>query len=203
MFTNTAARCFLFFFLSRVLSLPCILTGFGIATSPMASIPARPYGFDFPPATTALLIVDMQRDFLDPGGFGWIQCGDESVFARARSIVPIVSRVLAKARALGMDVVHTREGHRADLADLPAAKRLRQVSAPNGHHSMGISDQGPMGKLLVRGQYGHELIDELTPWPDEPVIDKPGKGSVWGTEFHRVLLSRGITHLLVAGVTTE
>ena len=153
----------------------------------MESLPAaRPYAFDFPPATTALLIIDMQRDFLDRGGFGWIQCGDDAVFSRVRRIVPVVTRVLEKARACNLPVIHTREGHRSDLADLPEAKRLRQISAPEGHHTMGIGDNGPMGRLLVRGEYGHDIIDELQPWPGEVIIDKPGKGSVWGTEFHSV-----------------
>lgn len=164
---------------------------------------ARPYAFRFPPASTALLIIDMQRDFLDPDGFGSIQCGDPGIFSTVRRIVPTVQRVLETCRALGLQVIHTREGHQPDLADLPAAKRLRQISAPDGHHTMGIGDRGPMGRLLIRGEYGHDIIDELTPRPGELVIDKPGKGSFWGTGFHRALLARGITHLLVTGVTTE
>ncbi|KAH8895897.1 glutamyl-tRNA amidotransferase subunit A [Thozetella sp. PMI_491] len=170
----------------------------------MLSLPnARPYAFEFPLSTTALIIIDIQRDFVDPGGFGSIQCGDPEVFAKARAIVPVVRRVLDVFRSTGGHVIHTREGHQPDLADLPASKRLRQISAPHGHHTMGIGDQGPMGRLLVRGEYGHDIVDELTPWPDEIVIDKPGKGSFWGTDIHRVLLARGVTHLLFAGVTTE
>jgi len=164
---------------------------------------ARPYAFTFPLSTTAFIIIDIQRDFVDPGGFGEIQCGNPDVFAKARSIVPRVQQVLDVFRSAGGHVIHTREGHQPDLSDLPAAKRLRQISAPHGHHSLGIGDQGPMGRLLVRGEYGHDIIDELTPWPGEIVIDKPGKGSFWGTDIHRVLLARGITHLLFAGVTTE
>lgn len=164
---------------------------------------ARPYAFNFPPATTALIIIDMQRDFVDPDGFGSIQCGNSEIFASVRSIVPTIQKVLEVSRGLGLQVIHTREGHRPDLSDLPAAKKLRQVSAPNGHHTMGIGDQGPMGRLLVRGEWGHDIIDELRPLSDEVVIDKPGKGSYWGTGLHRVLLARGITHLLFAGVTTE
>lgn len=170
----------------------------------LLSLPsARPYAFRFPIETTALIIIDIQRDFVDPGGFGSIQCGDPEIFSQARSIVPAVARVLERFRSLGAHVFHTREGHQPDLADLPAAKKLRQISSPNGHHTMGIGDQGPMGRLLIRGEYGHDIIDELTPWPTEVIVDKPGKGSFWGTEFHRVLLSRGITHLLFTGVTTE
>ncbi|KAJ9144664.1 Amidase signature enzyme [Pleurostoma richardsiae] len=164
---------------------------------------SRPYDFKFPLATTALIIIDIQRDFVDPGGFGSIQCGNDAVFSKARSVVPATRRVLDVFRSVGNHVFHTREGHQPDLADLPASKKLRQISAPNGHHTMGIGDQGPMGRLLVRGEYGHDIVDELTPWPGEVVIDKPGKGSFWGTGLHRELLARGITHLLFTGVTTE
>lgn len=164
---------------------------------------ARPYAFNFPLSTTGLIVIDVQRDFVDPGGFGAIQCGNEEIFLKARSIVPNIKKVLEVFRNINGHVIHTREGHQPDLADLPASKRLRQISAPTGHHTMGIGDQGPMGRLLVRGEYGHDIVDELTPWPGEVVIDKPGKGSFWGTNLHRVLLSRGITHLIFAGVTTE
>lgn len=164
---------------------------------------ARPYAFEFPLSTTALILIDIQRDFVDPGGFGFIQCENPDIFAKARSIVPTVKKVLDVFRSYGGHVIHTREGHQPDLADLPAAKKLRQISAPHGHHNMTIGDQGPMGKLLVRGEYGHDIVDELTPWPSETVIDKPGKGSFWGTDIHRVLLAKGITHLIFAGVTTE
>ena len=170
----------------------------------LLSLPnARPYAFEFPLSTTALVIIDIQRDFVDPGGFGSVQCGDDEKFSKAREVVPAVRRVLDVFRSYGGQVIHTREGHQPDLADLPAAKKLRQISAPHGHHTMGIGDQGPMGRLLVRGEYGHDIVDELTPWPTETVIDKPGKGSFWGTDFHRVLLSKGITHLIFTGVTTE
>ncbi|KAL3484404.1 amidase signature domain-containing protein [Aspergillus germanicus] len=164
---------------------------------------SRPYGFTFPIAHTALLIIDMQRDFLDPAGFGSIQCGNPEIFTSVRKIVPVLQRVLHRSRDLGLQIIHTREGHRPDLLDLPAAKRLRQISAPDGHHDLAIGDRGPMGRLLVRGEYGHDVIDELKPRPGEVVIDKPGKGSFWGTSLHRELLARGVSHLLVAGVTTE
>lgn len=164
---------------------------------------ARPYPFAFPLSSTALILIDLQRDFLDPGGFGDIQCGDSAVFGQVRSIVPTVRRVLEAFRSFDGHIIHTREGHRSDLADLPANKELRQISNPNGHHTMGIGDEGPMGRLLVRGEYGHDIIDELTPWPGEEVIDKPGKGSFWCTNLHRMLLARGVTHLIFAGVTTE
>jgi allophanate hydrolase len=164
---------------------------------------ARPYAFRFRPESTALLIIDMQRDFLDPNGFGSIQCGNKEIFDSVRNIVPKTREVLDAARSLGLHVFHTREGHKPDLSDLPPAKRLRQISAPNGHHALGIGDQGPMGRLLIRGEYGHDIIDELKPIPGEVVIDKPGKGSFWDTTLHRKLLARGVTHLLIAGVTTE
>jgi nicotinamidase-related amidase len=164
---------------------------------------ARPYPYKFRPESTALIIIDMQRDFVDYHGFGQIQCGNDAIFRKVRNIVPKTQRALEAARSLGLHVVHTREGHRPDLSDLPPSKRLRQISAPSGHHTLGIGDVGPMGRLLVRGEYGHDIIDELRPLPGEPVIDKPGKGSMWDTNLHRVLLARGITHLLFAGVTTE
>lgn len=164
---------------------------------------ARPYPYKFPPESTALIIIDMQRDFVDYHGFGQIQCGNDEVFKKVRNIVPRTRQALEAARSLGLHVVHTREGHTPDLSDLPPSKRLRQISAPSGHHTMGIGDAGPMGRLLVRGEYGHDIIDELRPIPGEPVIDKPGKGSMWDTNLHRALLARGITHLLFAGVTTE
>jgi nicotinamidase-related amidase len=164
---------------------------------------ARPYAFTFPPATTALIIIDMQRDFVDLNGFGSIQCGNPEIFSAVRNIVPTLQKVLEVSRSIGLQVIHTREGHRPDLSDLPPSKKCRQVNAPNGHHTMGIGDQGPMGRLLVRGEWGHDIIDELRQLPGEPVIDKPGKGSYWGTGLHRILLARGITHLLFSGVTTE
>lgn len=172
-------------------------------TTTMELPSTRPYAFTFPPEATALLIIDMQRDFLDPGGFGQVQCGNDEIFRQVRQIVPNTQKALAAARQLGLHVVHTREGHRPDLSDLPAAKRLRQISAPCGHHTVGIGDDGPLGRLLVRGEYGHDIINELKPLPGEVVIDKPGKGSFWNTAMHRSLLARGITHLLIAGVTTE
>ena len=164
---------------------------------------ARPYAYEFRPESTALLVIDMQRDFLERGGYGELQCGNDEIFESVRKIVPQVQDVLKAARELGLHVMHTREGHRSDLSDLPASKRLRQKTAPSGQHTIGIGDQGPMGRLLVRGEPGHEIIDDLKPFPGELVIDKPGKGSFWDTTLHRALLARGVTHLLIAGVTTE
>ncbi|KAG9857879.1 glutamyl-tRNA amidotransferase subunit A, partial [Aureobasidium melanogenum] len=164
---------------------------------------ARPYAFKFRPESTALVIIDMQRDFLDAGGYGAIQCGDKDIFEGVRRIVPQTRAVLDASRKMNIHVVHTREGHKPDLSDLSASKRLRQKSAPSGHHVIGIGYEGPMGRLLVQGEYGHDIIDELKPFPGETIIDKPGKGSFWNTTLHRKLLARGITHLLITGVTTE
>jgi allophanate hydrolase len=170
----------------------------------MMELPAaRPYAFKFRPESTALIVIDMQRDFLDIGGYGELQCANEEIFASVRKVIPQTQKVLKAARKLGLHVLHTREGHRPDLSDLPATKRLRQKLAPSGHHIIGIGDEGPMGRLLVRGEHGHEIIDDLAPYPGELVIDKPGKGSFWDTTLHRALLARGVTHLFITGVTTE
>lgn len=160
----------------------------------MLTVHAEPYEFAFDPTHTALIIIDMQRDFVEPGGFGEMLGNDVS---QLRTAIEPIKRVLAKARTVGMMVIHTREGHRPDLADLPEAKRAR------GHLSCGIGDAGPMGRILVRGEHGHDIIDELKPLPTEPIIDKPGKGSFHATDLHAILANRGITHLIVTGVTTE
>lgn len=164
---------------------------------------ARPYAYRFRIESTALVIIDMQRDFLDAGGYGELQCNNREKFDAVRGIVRHTQDALQAARQLGLHVIHTREGHRPDLNDLPPTKRLRQKNAPSGQHTLVIGDQGPMGRLLVRGEYGHDIIDDLQPLPGELVVDKPGKGSFWNTSLHRSLLARGITHLLLAGVTTE
>lgn len=164
---------------------------------------ARPAPFHFPLEHTSLVLIDMQRDFVKKDGFGWIQCGDPERFAEIQPVITNVQKLLAIFRQLNGHVIHTREGHQPDLADLPMAKRLRQTGVPPANLPRGVGDQGPMGRMLVRGEYGHGIIDELTPWPGEAVIDKPGKGSFWGTDFHRVLLAKDVTHLILAGVTTE
>ncbi|MET8042236.1 cysteine hydrolase [Micromonospora sp. NPDC005215] len=161
----------------------------------MLTIPAArpgPYAFDL--STTALLVIDMQRDFLEPGGFG-ASLGND-VGQLRRTIAPLAA-LLADARAVGLTVVHTREGHLPDLSDCPPAKLSR------GAPSRRIGDLGPKGRILVRGEYGHDIIDELAPLPDEPVIDKPGKGAFYATELDGLLVERGIRSLLVTGVTTE
>ncbi len=160
----------------------------------MREISADPYAFRFHPERTSLLVIDMQRDFLEPGGFGAALGNDVALLRRA--IAP-TRALLAAARETGLFVMHTREGHRPDLADLPPAKRRR------GNLAHGIGDPGPMGRILVRGEPGHEIIAELAPAPGEPVIDKPGKGAFFATDLDAILKHRGIESLLVAGVTTE
>jgi nicotinamidase-related amidase len=160
----------------------------------MAVVRAEPYEFEFDARSCALAIIDMQRDFVERGGFGEALGNDVSLLRKA--IAP-TRRVLDAVRAKGMLVVHTREGHRADLTDLPRAKKLR------GRLKNGIGDPGPMGRILVRGEYGHDIIDELKPLAREPVVDKPGKGAFYATDLDSLLRNRGISQLVVCGVTTE
>lgn len=145
--------------------------------------------------SVALIVIDMQRDFCAPGGYA-DQAGLE--IDRLRAPIPAISRLLDSARAQGMLVVHTREGHRPDLSDLHESKRRRaeQAGAPIGAH-------GPLGRLLVRGEHGHDLIDELRPLAGEPVIDKPGYSAFAYTDLDLLLRRRGIGHLVICGVTTE
>ncbi|HZP91573.1 MAG TPA: cysteine hydrolase [Burkholderiales bacterium] len=155
---------------------------------------AEPYELEFDPATTALLIIDMQRDFVLPGGFGEALGND--VTPLQATIAPTRS-VLETARKLGMLVIHTREGHRPDLTDCPPTKLER------GRGKTRIGDPGPMGRILVRGEVGHDIVPELYPRPGEPVIDKPGKGAFYATDLELILRDRGIRTLIVCGVTTE
>jgi nicotinamidase-related amidase len=158
------------------------------------SVPAQPfdYGLDLPRA--ALVVIDMQRDFIEPGGFGASLGNDVT---RLQAIVPTVRRVLDAWRAAGGLVIHTREAHRPDLSDCPAAKRLR------GSPAMRIGDAGPMGRLLVAGEPGCDIVPALAPLPGEPVIDKPGKGAFHATGLDALLRGRGIGQLVFMGVTTE
>ena len=160
----------------------------------MLKVPADPYEFEFDPKSCALMVIDMQRDFVDPGGFGEALGNDVSLLRKA--IAP-TRKVLAAARAKKLLVIHTREGHRPDLSDLPPSKKLR------GRLKTGIGDAGPMGRILVRGEYGHDIIDELKPVPGEPVVDKPGKGAFYATDLDAILRDRGVRELVVCGVTTE
>jgi nicotinamidase-related amidase len=158
------------------------------------TVPAEPAPFDFDPARVALLIIDMQRDFLLPGGFGETLGNDVSLLA---PVVPRLMALLAAARAANIAIIHTREGHRTDLADAPPAKIAR--GAPN----LRIGDMAAMGRILVRGEDGHDIIPELYPLPGEPIIDKPGKGAFYATDLHAILRHRSIDTLIVCGVTTE
>ncbi len=155
---------------------------------------ATPFAYRFDPAHAALVIIDMQRDFVEPGGFGATLGNDVT---RLQAIVPTVRRVLDAWRAAGALVVHTREAHRSDLSDCPSAKRMR------GAPTLRIGDAGPMGRILVAGEPGSQIVPELAPVDGEIVIDKPGKGAFYATRLDASLRARGITHLVFAGVTTE
>ena len=158
------------------------------------SIEAEPYPFEIDLAHCALLIIDMQRDFLEAGRIrrnARQRCLATPPHHRAES------RLLQAWRPTGLPVIHTREGHRPDLADLPPAKKIR------GRSKTSIGDIGPMGRILVRGEAGHDIIPELYPLAGEPVIDKPGKGAFFATDLHAILQNRGVRQLIVTGVTTE
>ncbi|MDX6677923.1 MAG: hypothetical protein QOE31_1975 [Solirubrobacteraceae bacterium] len=158
------------------------------------TVPATPYAFELDLATTALVIIDMQRDFLLPGGFGAMLGNDVSMLAK---VVEPLAAVLALARAARMMVVHTREGHRPDLSDCPPSKLAR------GRLDTPIGADGPFGRVLVRGEEGHGIVEELAPAEGEVVLDKPGKGAFYATDLEHILRNAGITSLIVTGVTTE
>lgn len=160
----------------------------------MIRIDADPYEYGFAIEHTALVVIDMQRDFLEPGGFGAMLGNDVT---RLQAIVPTVARVMAAWRAAGGRVVHTREAHRPDLSDCPPSKRLR------GDPPARIGDAGPMGRILVAGEPGNQIVPALAPLPGERVIDKPGKGAFFATGLHEALQADRITHLILMGVTTE
>jgi nicotinamidase-related amidase len=160
----------------------------------MISINANPFPFALDLDSAALLIIDMQRDFVEPGGFG------ESLGNKVeplQSIVPVVQKVLMAWRLTNKLVVHTRESHLPDLSDCPQAKLSR------GNPSLRIGDVGPMGRILVRGEPGNQIVDALTPLPQEVVIDKPGKGAFYGTALMDILQEHKLRQLVVMGVTTE
>src|ERR1700758_2266042 len=161
---------------------------------PKAIVAAEPEPIELDWSVTALVIIDMQRDFMEPGGFGETLGND---VGRLTGAVKPIGAVLSAARDMGMLVIHTREGHLPDLSDAPPAKVER------GAPSLRIGDPGPMGRILIRGEAGHDIIAELYPLDSEIVIDKPGKGAFYATELTDVLTKYGIENLLVCGVTTE
>ena len=160
----------------------------------MAEIAALPFTYSFDPALTALVVIDMQRDFAEPGGFGESLGTDVS---RIQAIVPTVARLIEGFRHAGLTVIHTQECHRPDLADLPPAKRDR------GNPKLRIGDVGPMGRILVAGEPGTAIIAECAPIHGEIVIEKPGKGAFYQTDLQLILKNCHIENLLVCGVTTE
>jgi len=165
-----------------------------MTTPSTVTVEARPGGYTFDPASTALVVIDMQRDFLEPGGFGETLGND---VAQLRSTIEPLAALLTVWRAAGLTIIHTREGHLPDLSDCPPAKLER------GAPSMRIGDPGPKGRILIRGEYGHDIVDELAPLAGELVIDKPGKGAFYATELGPILAEQGISSLVVTGVTTE
>lgn len=158
------------------------------------TVDAEPEPIAIEVARTAVVVIDMQRDFLLPGGFGETLGNDVSLLSAA---IEPCKLLLKSARANGLLVIHTREGHRPDLSDAPRAKIER------GSPSARIGAPGPMGRILVRGEPGHDIVPELYPEPGEPVVDKPGKGAFYATDLHSILQNRGIENLIVCGVTTE
>ena len=171
----------------------------------MQFVPADPYPWPFDgllePANTALVVIDMQTDFCGKGGYIDLLGYDISV---TRACIEPIQRLLARLRSLSFHVIHTREGHRADLSDLPANKRWRSRRVQGGQPAQtGIGDAGPCGRVLVRGEPGWEIIPELAPRAGEPIIDKPGKGSFCATDLDMILRQRNIRNLVLTGITTD
>jgi nicotinamidase-related amidase len=158
------------------------------------TVDAEPEAFALDPRRTAILMIDMQRDFLEPGGFGETLGNDVSLLNKA--VAPCAA-LLETARRKGILIIHTREGHRPDLSDAPRAKVER------GAPSLRIGAPGPMGRILIRGERGHDIIPALAPRAGEPVVDKPGKGAFYATDLSSMLQNRDIESLIVCGVTTE
>jgi biuret amidohydrolase len=160
----------------------------------MIEVPAAPFPFALDPAHTALVVIDMQRDFLEPGGFGETLGNDLTPVA---AIVPTVAELIGLFRARKWPILHTRESHKPDLSDCPPSKRLR------GNPTLRIGDDGPMGRILVRGEKGAGIVEACAPAPGEYVVDKPGKGMFYATEVAEILKREDVTHLVFSGVTTE
>jgi len=160
----------------------------------MVEVPAQPFPFALDMGAVALVVIDMQRDFVEAGGFGESLGNDVS---RLRAILPTVAALIALFRAKNLPILHTRECHKADLSDCPPAKRLR------GAPSLRIGDLGPMGRVLIAGEPGASIAPECAPLPGEMVVDKPGKGMFYATDVEAMLKARGIRQLVFAGVTTE
>lgn len=160
----------------------------------MISVPSRPYPYELDPAHTALVVIDMQRDFIERGGFGDSLGND---VARLEAIIPTTAALIGLFRRRGWLVIHTREAHKPDLSDCPPSKIRR------GNPRLHIGETGAMGRLLVAGEPGNQIVEALAPVDGEIVIDKPGKGMFWATGIHERLQELGVTHLVFAGVTTE
>jgi len=157
-------------------------------------VPANPFPYALDPEHTALVVIDMQRDFVEPGGFGETLGNDLSP---VQEIVPTVAALMALFRRRQWPILHTRESHKPDLSDCPPAKRRR------GNPALRIGEEGPMGRILVRGEPGNAIVEACAPMADEIVVDKPGKGMFYATDVDGILKARAITHLVFAGVTTE
>ncbi|WP_237154257.1 cysteine hydrolase family protein [Oryzibacter oryziterrae] len=160
----------------------------------MFTVKAAPFDYSFPPDKVALIVIDMQRDFVEPGGFGETLGNDVSLLT---PVIPVVADLIALFRKNNWPVIHTRENHAPDLSDCPPAKRDR------GNPALRIGDDGPMGRILIRGEPGADIIDALKPLPGEYVVDKPGKGAFYATDLSSILKDLDVTHLVFAGVTTE
>jgi biuret amidohydrolase len=160
----------------------------------MPTIAAAPYPYEFPVHGLALMVIDMQRDFLEAGGFGEALGNNVAPLA---AIIPTVRQLLDGFRARGRPIIHTKEAHRPDLSDCPPAKRQR------GKPRLRIGDHGPMGRILIAGEPGNDIVPALAPQPGETVLEKPGKGAFYRTNLQELLTAMNVTHLILAGVTTE